>query len=71
MMALIEKPDPRKKLIMAGLLDAIIVFVGVVLFITSGSIAWVFGAFIIGAVISTPLLISAARELREQSNASG
>ncbi len=70
-MALVEKSDPRKKLMLAGVLDAIIVIVGIALFITSGSLAWVFGALIIGAAISTPLLISAARELKEQSNASG
>ncbi|MEL6857036.1 MAG: hypothetical protein AAFO74_01540 [Pseudomonadota bacterium] len=70
-MALVEKPDPRKKLILAGVLDAIIVIVGVALFITSGSVVWVFGAFIMGAAISTPLLISAARELKEQNSASG
>ena len=29
MMALVEKPDPRKKLMLAGTLDSVIILVGV------------------------------------------
>ena len=69
-MALAEKPDPRKKLMLAGALDGIVVLTGVGLFVTTGSMMWIIGAVIAGAVISAPLILSAIRELKEQSNAS-
>jgi type IV secretory pathway TrbD component len=70
MMALVEKPDPRKKLMLAGALDAIVILTGVGLFVTTGSMMWFIGAVIAGAIISAPLILSAIRELKEQSNAS-
>ncbi len=69
-MALVEKPDPRKKLMLAGTLDSIIILVGVALFITSGNMFWVVGAIAIGAAVSVPLIITAMRELKEQKDAS-
>ena len=69
-MALAEKPDPRKKLMLAGALDGIVVLTGVGLFVTTGSMMWIIGAVIAGAVVSAPLILSAIRELKEQSNAS-
>ncbi|MFN3211777.1 MAG: hypothetical protein ACE37M_01610 [Henriciella sp.] len=71
MMALAEKPDPRKKLMLAGALDGIVILTGVGLFVTTGSMMWIIGAVIAGAAISAPLIFSAIRELKEQSNASG
>ena len=70
MMALVEKPDPRKKLMLAGALDSVIILVGVALFITSGNMFWVVGAIAIGAAVSVPLIITAMRELKEQKDAS-
>lgn len=70
MMALAEKPDPRKKLMLAGALDSLIILLGVALFMTSGSMMWIFGALAIGAAISAPLIFSAMRELKEQKDAS-
>ena len=70
MMALAEKPDPRRKLLLAAALDTLIVLVGVALFVTSGSMMWIFGSLAIGAAVSVPLIISAMREIREQQNAS-
>lgn len=70
MMAIVEKPDPRKKLMLAGALDSIVIMVGVALFVTSGSMIWVVGAIAIGAAISLPLILSAMRELKEQKDAS-
>ena len=69
-MALVEKPDPRKKLMLAGALDSVIILVGVALFITSGNMFWVVGAIAIGAAVSVPLIITAMRELKEQKDAS-
>ena len=43
-MALAERPDPRKKLVLAAVLDTIIVMVGVLLFVVSGSLIWIFAA---------------------------
>jgi integral membrane sensor domain MASE1 len=71
MMALAEKPDPRKKLILAAGLDFIIIALGVALFLTSGSLLWILTAIFIGTGVSVPLFISAIRDMREQSNASG
>ncbi|MCR9269849.1 MAG: hypothetical protein NXH72_07685 [Hyphomonadaceae bacterium] len=71
MMALVEKPDPRKKLLLAGALDSIILLLGVALFVTSGSMMWIFGAIAIGAAVSLPLILSAMREIKEQKDASG
>ena len=71
MMALAEKPDPRRKLLLAAGLDSIIVLLGVALFITSGNMMWIFGALAIGAAVSVPLIVSAMREIREQKDASG
>ena len=70
MMALAEKPDPRRKLLLAAALDTIIVLVGVALFLTSGSMMWIFGSLAIGAAVSVPLIISAMREIKEQQDAS-
>ena len=71
MMALAEKPDPRKKLILAAGLDFIIIALGVALFLTSGSLLWILTAIFIGTAVSVPLFISAIRDMKEQSNASG
>ena len=70
-MALVEKPDPRKKLILAAGLDFIIIALGVALFLTSGSMLWILTSILIGTGVSLPLFISAIRDMREQSNASG
>lgn len=70
-MALSEKPDPRKKLILAAGLDFIIIALGVALFLTSGSMLWILTSILIGTGVSVPLFISALRDMREQSNASG
>lgn len=70
-MALSEKPDPRKKIMLAAGIDAIFVIIGVALFLTSGSMLWVILALAAGAAVSAPMIISAIRELKEQSNASG
>ncbi|MEL7113758.1 MAG: hypothetical protein AAFZ74_07645 [Pseudomonadota bacterium] len=70
MMALAEKPDPRRKLLLAAALDSIIVMLGVALFVTSGSLIWIFGSLAIGAAVSVPLIISAMREIKEQKDAS-
>ena len=70
MMALVEKPDPRRKLLLAAGLDSIIVLLGVALFVTSGNMIWIFGAIAIGAAVSLPLIVSAMREIKEQKDAS-
>ena len=70
-MALAEKPDPRKKLILAAGLDFIIIALGVALFLTSGNMMWILMSILIGTGVSVPLFISALRDMREQSNASG
>ncbi|MEL6860614.1 MAG: hypothetical protein AAGL11_02160 [Pseudomonadota bacterium] len=70
MMALVEKPDPRKKLMLAGGLDSIIVLIGVALFLTSGNMFWIVGAIVVGAAISVPMIFTAMRELKEQKDAS-
>lgn len=70
-MALVEKPDPRKKLVTAAMIDGLIILVGVALFIVSGKMVWIIGAAVLGAVVSVPLILSAMREIREQNNASG
>lgn len=70
MMALVEKPDPRRKLLLAAGLDSIIVLLGVALFVTSGNLIWIFGAIAIGAAVSLPLIVSAMREIKEQKDAS-
>ncbi|MEM7638089.1 MAG: hypothetical protein AAF269_03415 [Pseudomonadota bacterium] len=69
-MALVEKPDPKKKLLMAAIFDAILVGAGLVVFLTTNSAIWFIMALVAGAVISTPLLLSAAREMKEQNDAS-
>ncbi|NQY95654.1 MAG: hypothetical protein HRT82_00710 [Henriciella sp.] len=71
MMALVEKPDPRRKLMLAGALDSLVIILGVALFVTSGNFIWIIGAIAIGAAISVPLIVSAMRELKEQKDASG
>ncbi|MEM1147601.1 MAG: hypothetical protein AAGA72_15685 [Pseudomonadota bacterium] len=68
-MALAERPDPRKKLVLAAVLDTIIVMVGVVLFVVSGSLIWIFAALGAGAVISLPLIVSGIRGLKEHQDA--
>ncbi|MEL6726896.1 MAG: hypothetical protein AAFU81_17085 [Pseudomonadota bacterium] len=70
-MALAEKPDPRRKLLLAAASDSIIVMLGVALFVTSGSLIWIFGSLAVGAAVSVPLIISAMREIKEQKDASG
>ena len=70
-MALSERPDPRKKLMLAAGIDSIFVIIGVALFLTSGSMLWVILALAAGAAVSAPMIIAAVRELKEQSNASG
>ena len=71
MMALVERPDPRKKLIIAAGLDFLIVALGVAMFVASGSMLWILMAVAFGAAVSVPLILSAMREIREQDNASG
>lgn len=71
MMALVERPDPRKKLILAAGLDFLIVALGVAMFVVSGSELWIFMAIGFGAVVSVPLILAAMREIREQNDASG
>ena len=71
MMALVERPDPRKKLILAAGLDFLIVALGVAMFVVSGSVLWIFMAIGFGAVVSVPLILAAMREIREQNDASG
>lgn len=70
-MALVERPDPRKKLIFAAGLDFLFVALGVAMFLTSGSMLWILMAVAFGAAVSVPLILSAMREIREQNNASG
>jgi len=70
-MALAERPDPRKKLILAAGLDFLFVALGVSMFLTSGSMLWILMAVAFGAAVSVPLILSAMREIREQNNASG
>ena len=70
-MALSEKPDPRKKLMFAAGIDSIFVIIGVALFLISGSTLWIILALAAGAAVGAPMIISAVRELKEQSNASG
>ena len=70
-MTLSEKPDPRKKLMLAAGIDAIFVIIGVALFLTSGSMLWIILALAAGAAVGAPMIISAVSELKEQSNASG
>ena len=70
-MTLVQRPDPRKKLMLAAGLDFILVALGVVLFLGSGNVMWVLLAILIGAGLSVPLMISAMREIKEQNNASG
>lgn len=69
-MALAEKPDPRKKLMLAGALDSAFIIGGVAAFVSTGSMMWVIGAIVIGAIVTAPMLISALRELKEQQDAS-
>ncbi|MCR9079913.1 MAG: hypothetical protein NXH78_12530 [Hyphomonadaceae bacterium] len=71
MMALVERPDPRKKLILAAGLDFLIVALGVAMFVVSGSPLWILMAVAFGAVVSVPLILAAMREIRERDNASG
>jgi len=70
-MALVEKPDPKKKLIMAAIIDSLLVGAGLVVFLITNSAIWFIMSLVAGAVISAPLLLSAAREMKEQNNASG
>ena len=71
MMALVKRPDPRKKLILAAGLDFLIVALGVAMFVVSGNVLWIFMAIAFGAVVSVPLILSAMREIRERNDASG
>ncbi|MEO0608064.1 MAG: hypothetical protein AAFY82_07515 [Pseudomonadota bacterium] len=69
-MALVERPDPRKKLMLAGALDGLIIIAGIGLFLSTGNMMWILGAVIVGAIVSVPMLISAIRALKEQQDAS-
>ncbi len=71
MMALVERPDPRKKLILAAGIDFLIVALGVAMFVVSGSMLWILMAVAFGAAVSVPLILSAMREIRERNDASG
>ncbi len=71
MMALVERPDPRKKLILAAGLDFLIVALGVAMFVVSGKMLWILMAVAFGAAVSVPLILSAMREIRERNDASG
>lgn len=70
-MALVERPDPRKKLIIAAGLDFLIVALGVAMFVVSGSMLWILMAVAFGAAVSVPLILAAMREIRERNDASG
>jgi|GEM_PF-2654059 len=70
MMALAEKPDPRRKLMLAAVIDFIIIALGVALFLTSGNMVWILGAIFIATGVAAPLMISAIREMKEQNDAS-
>lgn len=70
-MTLVSKPDPRKKLIQAAVIDAVLIGLGVVAFIMTGSPLWILLAILVGTGISAPLMISAMRQIKEQDNASG
>ena len=70
MMALVEKPDPRRKMMLAIVLDFIIIALGVALFVTSGNMIWIIGAAFLASAAAAPLLISAIREMKEQNHAS-
>lgn len=69
-MALSEKPDPRRKLMMAAVIDFIIIAFGVTMFVSSGNMVWILGAVIVATIIAAPLMISAVREMKEQNDAS-
>lgn len=69
-MALVERPDPKKKFLMAAIVDSLLVGVGLVVFLITNSAIWFIMALVAGAVISAPLLLSSMRELKEQNNAS-
>lgn len=69
-MALVERTDPKKKFLMAAIIDSLLVGVGLVVFLITNSAIWFIMALVAGAVISAPLLLSAMRELKEQNNAS-
>ena len=70
-MALVEKPDPRKKLILAVMIDLLLVALGLAIFVVSGSVLWLILALAMGAIVSAPLVVSAVREMKEQNSASG
>ncbi len=69
-MALVEKPDPRRKLMLAVVIDFIIIALGVALFLTSGNMVWIIGGALVASAVAAPLVISAIREMKEQSDAS-
>lgn len=69
-MSIVEKPDPRRKLMLAAVIDFIIIAAGVALFFTSGNMMWILGAVFVASGIAAPLMISAIREMKEQSDAS-
>ena len=50
-MALVERPDPRRKLIIAAGLDFLIVALGVAMFVASGSMLWILMAVAFGAAV--------------------
>ncbi|MEL7109762.1 MAG: hypothetical protein AAGL99_10880 [Pseudomonadota bacterium] len=70
-MALVEKPDPRRKLMLAVVLDFLIIALGVALYLNSGNMVWIIGGAFVASAVAAPLVISAMREMKEQNNASG
>ena len=70
-MTLVERPNPRKKLIMAAGIDFLLLALGVAFFLISGNLIWILLATLVGAGISAPMMISAMRDIKEQNDASG
>lgn len=69
-MALVQKADPRKKLIVAAFIDVLLVGLGVAIFVVSGSPIWIILGIGLGTIVSVPMIMAAMRELKEQKNAS-
>ena len=65
-MALVEKPNPAKKLLQVAVLDGALIMVGVVIFLMTQNVVYLIIALLIGAAISTPLLLQAVRQMKEQ-----
>lgn len=69
-MPVVEKPDPRRKLMLAAVLDFIIIALGVALFLNSGNMIWILGSIFVATGVAAPLMIAAIREMKEQNDAS-